>query len=203
MKLFPKKKASFFMTDPDVQLMQAFKDGDADAFERLMVKHYRSVLNFIARFIGRPEVAEDLTQEVFLRIYRSRDRYVPGAMFRTWMFTIARNLCLNEIRRAGKSENVIRPGEPEEGTYASANPDDADRRGPEAELLLHERREMVHQAVAALPDNQRSAVLLRRFEGLSYAEIASVLGVSQKAVKSLLSRAKVNLQQRLADFIDK
>ena len=200
MKLFQKKSIAY-LADPDVQLMLAFKQGDDDAFERLMSKHYRSVLNFIARFIGRPAAAEDLTQEVFLRIYRNRSRYAPQARFRTWMFTIARNLSLNEIRRSARSEDLIRRAEPDDGTNTTSNPQSGDVPGPEAELLLQERREKLHQAIAALPENQRTAILLRRFEGFSYAEIASVLGVSQKAVKSLLSRAKVNLKQRLAAFI--
>jgi RNA polymerase sigma-70 factor (ECF subfamily) len=202
MKLF-QKNSTAYRSDPDVQLMLAFKQGDDDAFERLMRKHYRSVLNFIARFIGRPAAAEDLAQEVFLRIYRSRSRYAPKARFRTWMFTIARNISLNEIRRSGKSEDLIRQGDPDDWSSTSSSPQSGDAPGPEAELLLLERREKVHRAIATLPDNQRSAVLLRRFEDLSYAEIASVLGVSQKAVKSLLSRAKVNLRQRLAEFIEK
>ena len=201
MKLFLKRSTAY-RADPDVQLMLAFKQGDDDAFERLMRKHYRSVLNFIARFIGSAEVAEDLTQEVFLRIYRNRPRYTPKARFRTWMFTIARNLSLNEIRRSARSADVIAQDEPELRSDALFPHHDDNPSGPESDLLLRERREMVRRAIANLPENQRGAVLLRRFEDLSYAEIASVLGVSEKAVKSLLSRAKVNLKKHLSDFIE-
>ena len=183
--------------------MLAFKGGDNDAFERLMRKHYRSVLNFIARFIGTAEVAEDLTQEVFLRIYRNRLRYAPKARFRTWMFTIARNLSLNEIRRSTRSGEMITQDDPDLCANASFPHQDDDISGPESDLLLQERRKRVRQAIANLPENQRGAVLLRRFEDLSYAEIAAVLGVSEKAVKSLLSRAKANLRKHLADFIEK
>ena len=202
MKSFNKKSDSY-QSDPDVQLMLAFQGGDNDAFERLMRKHYRSVLNFIARFIGSAEVAEDLTQEVFLRIYRNRLRYVPKARFRTWMFTIARNLSLNEIRRSTRLGELITQDDPDLRANASFPYQDDDKSGPESDLLLQERRKRVHQAISNLPENQRSAVLLRRFEDLSYAEIAAVLGVSEKAVKSLLSRAKVNLRKHLADIIEK
>ena len=198
---FFSKRAKSYLADPDVQLMLAFKGGDDHAFEQLMRKHYRSVINFVARFTGQPTVAEDLSQEIFMRIYRSRSRYAPKARFRTWMFTIARNVCLNEIRRISNTADRFDGGGLEEGSDPLAVAD-ASMTAPEDQLLAQERRRIIARAIDALPHNQRSAVLLRRFEDFSYAEIAAVLNVSQKAVKSLLSRAKVNLKQRLGHLAD-
>jgi RNA polymerase sigma-70 factor (ECF subfamily) len=189
--------------DPDAQLMLAFQKGDVSAFETLLRRNYRNVLNFIYRFIGRRDIAEDLTHEVFLRVYQNTARYEPRSRFRTWLYTIAKNLCLNELRR--KSHRMLsldeagpRDGEPVSTALLHASPPAADD-----SMIRRERIAAVRAAIDGLPENQRLAVILRRYDDFSYEQIAATLNTSEKAVKSLLNRAKEHLRKKLAPWVEK
>ena len=182
--------------------MLEFQGGSKSAFEALMQNYYPRLLNFIYRFVGSKESAEDLTQEVFLRVYKYGPRYKPRSKFQTWLYTIAKNICLNELRRnrdlfSSLDEPATAGNEDVQKQIADPQSSTADE-----ELILKERATMIRQAINELPENQRLAVILRRYDSFSYAEIAETIGVSDKAVKSLLSRAKVNLRRRLSRLVD-
>ena len=187
--------------------MLRVRDDDAGAFEEL-VRRYQDRLVRLFHHIGpSPEVAEDLTQDVFLRVYRSRSRYEPGAKFSTWLFTIAGNVARNAARSEGRRKEVI-----EVDARLSANDSQpgliagiaVDSSGLMPTRLAEgvERAELVRAAVQALGERQRMALMLSRFENMSYVEIAEAMGLSTKAVKSLLSRARVNLKDLLAKYIE-
>lgn len=201
MKYF-RPKQNPYLSDSDVKLMLEFQSGSKSAFETLMQIYYSRVLNFIYRFIANQESAEDLTQEVFLRVYKSAPRYEPKAQFQTWLYTIAKNICLNELRKnkafvTSLDEAAVSGNEEVQRQIA-----DPKNTGQDDELIQKEKAIVIRQAINDLPENQRIAVILRRYDYFSYAEIAETLGVSDKAVKSLLSRAKVNLKHRLSRLVD-
>lgn len=181
--------------------MLALKKGDRSAFEVLMRKYYARILNFIYRFLGNRQIAEDLTQDVFMKVYKSAFRYRPRSQFQTWLYTIAKNACLNQLRRKRTMlvslDQTFHASDHELRTEI-ADPD----ANPDRELLQKERAAMIRAAVNALPDNQRMALILRRYENFSYAQIAATLNVTDKAVKSLLSRAKLNLKNKLANAVE-
>lgn len=187
--------------DPDAELMLRVQRGDREAFAALMDRHGRAVLNFIARTLQDPVEAEDITQAVFLQVWKSAPRYEPTAPFRTWLYTIARNLCLNEIRRRARH-----PAEPLEAaagdsaTPTQPQPDPAAPPPTEA-LLEAELVEKIEQALADLPENQRTALLLCRQGDWSYEEIAAVLGCSLSATKSLIFRARETMKRRLKPYL--
>jgi len=188
--------------DPDVRLMLAFKHGDPAAFEELLRRHFRGVLNFVYRFIGRRDIAEELTHEVFIKVYRSTAGYEPRAHFRTWLFTIAKRVCLNELRRRSHDElslEAMESSSADRGRAALPDPSPP----AEEDLIRRERTAAVRAAIEELPETQRLAVILRRYEGFSYEEIAAALEISEKAVKSLLSRARERLRQTLAPWVEK
>jgi RNA polymerase sigma-70 factor (ECF subfamily) len=198
---FLSKRENPYLSDPDVQLMLQFKAGDQTALEALMRKYYPRILNFIYRFLGNRQVAEDLTQEVFLKVYISAFKYTPRSQFQTWLYTIAKNTALNELRRKRGlfvSTDQTFNSDGNELTKEIADYETA----PDKDLMHKEKAAMIRQAIDDLPEKQRMAVILRRFEDFSYAEIAATLKVSDKAVKSLLSRAKLNLKHNLASKID-
>lgn len=191
-----------YASDPDVLLMLEFQKGHRASFENLMRKYYKRVFNFIYRFTGNRESSEDLTQEVFLKVYKSGEGYHPRAKFQTWLYTIAKNTALNELRR------LKRPMVSRDAGVALRDGDDAPRQmadtgaeDPAQALLQKERAQAVQEAVGSLPENQRIAVILFRYERMRYEEIARAMGVSVSAVKSLLSRAREGLRQRLGRFI--
>lgn len=190
-----------YTDDPDVQLMLAFQKGDPQAFEQLMTKYYTRILNFIYRYVGRREVAEDLTQEVFIRVYNSAHRYRAAAKVQTWLYVIAKNISLNELRRTKRPtyslDAPLDTGEGEVGTQMQ----DERAQAPDEAALRKERADHVQAAIQALPENQRMAVLLRRYEQMSYEDIAAAMKTTPKAVKSLLNRAKENLKNSLKAFI--
>lgn len=178
--------------DPDVALMLRFQKGHEGAFEELVHRHTRAVLNLVYRYLGDASRAEDVAQDIFVKVYRARMKYEPKAKFTTWLYRIAVNHCLNEIR-AGKSRPSL--GAPVNDLLEHPAAED-----PDARLHRQELREAVKGAIDALPENQRMAVLLSRYEDMSYDEIAETMGLSLEAVKSLLFRAKENLQRALARF---
>ena len=166
-----------------------------------MRKYYPRILNFIYRFLGSRQVAEDLTQEVFMKVYNNARRYRPQSKFQTWLYTIAKNTCLNELRR--KKGLMVSLDEPLELGHGILTKEIADPgMNPDSEFLQKEKIALVRTAISELPENQRIAIILRRYDDFSYAEIAATLDVTDKAVKSLLSRAKVNLKAKLAGILD-
>jgi len=194
-------------SDPDVRLMLRVRDDDAGAFEEL-VRRYQGRLVRLFHHIGpSPELAEDLAQEVFLRIYRSRSKYEAGAKFSTWLFTIAGNVARNAARSHGRRREVNeadtrRVAEDSQPSLMAGMALDASSLMPARVVEGEERALMVRQAVESLGERQRMALMLSRFENMSYVEIAEAMGLTTKAVKSLLSRARVNLKEALAEYIE-
>ena len=186
------------------QLMLAFQAGDESAFDDLVREQAASVKHFLFRYLRDQHRAEDLTQEVFIRVFRSRDRYVPSASFRTWLFTIATRLALNEIRGVRRRRRVFSEvdasadGEDRQAPWESAP--DAREPSPESKVEEAELDEVLSLWIDELPENQRAAVLLSRMQEMPYKEIASTLDVSVMAVKSLLMRARETLRQRLERY---
>ncbi len=194
--LFEDKPRSY-LNDPDVRLMLEVQQGNSRAFETLMHKYYPRLLNFIFRFVGRRETAEDLTQEVFTAVYNTASRYRPKSKFQTWIYTIARNISLNELRRHKKGTVSLDETVSCEDGERERQIEDTSTRKPDEEILHEEMAALVRSAIHALPESQRMAVILCRYDGFSYEEIAQTMGISVQAVKSLLSRAKKNLRNKL------
>ena len=194
------QKSRDYLSDPDVQLMLEVKEGNKNAFEQLMQKYYPRILNFIYRFTGDKANAEDLTQEVFMRVYNSAARYKARSKFQTWLYTIAKNVGLNELRRS--KNPTLSLDEMFDAGKKEIKREIKDPHGfsPDEEIIQLEKIAKIRATINDLPEKQRIAVILKRYEGFSYAEIAATLNVSDKAVKSLLSRAKENLKNRLANL---
>jgi RNA polymerase sigma-70 factor, ECF subfamily len=179
------------------------KAGDEASFELLLHRYRTPLVNFLFRMVRNREQAEDLAQEVFLRVYRAREDYVPSAKFTTWLFRIATNLALNSVRdnRYQKLETSIdTPVVDDEG---DERPLDIPEKNPNIEQHLVEeaRRKMIRHAIDKLPEKQRAAVLLHKYQELDYAEIAKILSCSESALKSLLFRAYEALRVELAPLV--
>ena len=191
------------MARTDVQLMLDVKAGDEASFELLLHRYRTPLVNFLYRMVRNREQAEDLAQDVFLRVYRAREDYVPSAKFTTWLFRIATNLALNSVRdnRYQKLETSIdTPVVDDEG---DERPLDIPEKNPNIEQHLVEeaRRKMIRHAIDKLPEKQRAAVLLHKYQELDYAEIAKILSCSESALKSLLFRAYEALRVELAPLV--
>jgi RNA polymerase sigma-70 factor, ECF subfamily len=189
-------------SDADAQLMLRVNRGDAAAFATLVEQYKQPVLNFVARSLRDPTEAEDLAQVVFVQAWKSRARYRASAKFSTWLFTIARNLCLNELRRRARhpAEPLDAPHPEHEGEPLH-QPPDAQTVSPPDALLHAELERKIEEALAALPENQRTAILLCRQEELSYEEIAEVIGCSLSATKSLIFRGRETLKLQLKPYL--
>jgi len=183
-------------SDPDAELMVRVRDGDAASFGALLDKHRMPVVHFLYRMIQNRAVAEELAQEVFLRVYRSRATYEPTAKFTTWMFRIATHLALNSLRD-GKHERTQEHLDQSSGDLPARQVPDG-RPSVEQSMVNQARLGEVRRAVAALPEKQRAAVLMHKYQEMEYKQIAEVLGCSESAVKSLLFRAYETLRARLA-----
>jgi RNA polymerase sigma-70 factor (ECF subfamily) len=185
---------------PSEDLMTMIAKGDDSAFKTLVNRHQTSVLNLIYRFIGDRTQAKDLSQEVFIRVWQAAKTYKPEAKFRTWIYRIATNVCFNELKSARRRRlfQFRRSNEDNERSIEETFTDDS----PTAEdlLLEKERNHQISDALQSLPDNQRMALVLKRYDDLSYQEIAQVLGCSVSAVESLLVRAKRTLQEKLKNY---
>jgi RNA polymerase sigma-70 factor (ECF subfamily) len=188
--------------DPDAALMLRVKRGDRAAFAELVDKYKQPVMNFIFRSLRDEAEAEDLAQNVFLQVYKSRSRYKQTAKFSTWLFTIARNLCLNELRRRSRhpAESLEETHTEYEDQPARQFEDKSQIAAPE-EVLHGELAEKIEEALAELPENQRSAMLLCRQDDLSYEEIAKVLRCSLSATKSLIHRGREALKEKLKPYL--
>ncbi len=193
-----------YLRDPDVQLMLRVRDGDDIAFTELVETYQDRLIAIFTHLVDGKETAEDLAQDVFMRVYRARDRYKPRAKFSTWLFRIANNLASNLRRNKGRRREV------------SLNPSDSGPLGtrPEERLVADksafmpvrqvdktERRDMVRLAMDSLNERQRMAVLLHKFEQMSYADIGAAMDLNTTAVKSLLSRARENLREKLDKYM--
>ena len=186
------------MIDPlisDEELMAATAQGDEYAFELLVKRHQSRMLNLINRFVGNRTQARDLAQEVFIRVWQAAPRYKPRARFTTWIYRISVNLCLNELKSSGRKKLFFSQGPVEE----DRPPNEESNVSPSAEDLLlgEERSRQISLALQSLPENQRMALILKRYDNLSYHEIAKIMECSVSAVESLLVRAKRNIQEKL------
>ncbi|MEM9352952.1 MAG: sigma-70 family RNA polymerase sigma factor [Planctomycetota bacterium] len=188
--------------DPDVRLMLKVRDDDADAFAELMCRYQDRLVSLMMHHLGRRDLAEDLAQDVFLRVYRARKRYVPGSKFSTWLYTIANNVALNALRGLARRKEVnVTPSPSGELSRPSVQAMAASGLMPTRQAASSELRDVVKLAIAELGERQRMAVLLNKFEHLSYEEIAEVMEMSPQAVKSLLSRARMKLKELLEPYL--
>jgi RNA polymerase sigma-70 factor (ECF subfamily) len=179
----------------DAELMLRVKDGDTESFERLLEKYRSSVISYLYRMVQNQGIAEELAQEAFFRVYRSRFTYEPTAKFTTWLFRIATHLALNSLRdhRGERGHESLDEEDEEARTIQVVD----QRRNREQELLAETRWDEVRRAVGALPEKQRAAVLMHKYQEMDYVQIGQVLGCSTSAVKSLLFRAYEALRVRL------
>jgi len=182
--------------DYDAELMLRVKDGDGASFGVLLEKHRSPVVHFLYRMVQNHAVAEELAQDVFLRVYRSRSTYEPTAKFTTWLFRIATHLALNALRDGKNERSQERLDEVVGDMPARQVPDS--RPSVEASMVYQARLGEVRRAVSGLPAKQRAAVLMHKYEEMEYTQIAKVLNCSESAVKSLLFRAYETLRARLA-----
>lgn len=188
--------------------MLRVRDDDAAAFEELMLRYQNRLITVLEHLCGSRDAAEDTAQDVFLRIYRSRKRYVPGSKFSTWLFTIANNAASNSRRGRGRrKERNVTPSEAgDTGAWGGQSLEQMAQAKsafmPARQADKREMRDVVRQALETLNERQRMAVLLCKFENMSYQEIAEAMEMSPQAVKSLLSRARENLRTALEPYID-
>ena len=188
--------------DPDAALMLRVKQGDTSAFSQLVDKYKQPVLNVAARMLRDLTEAEDIAQNVFLQVHKSAHRYEVSSRFSTWLFTIVRNLCLNEIRRRTRHPaDSLEATHPEQEDQPLHQFEDKATAGPTESVLLGELDQKISQALAALPENQRMAIVLCRQNELSYEEIAEVLGCSVSATKSLIHRGREALKEKLKPYL--
>lgn len=188
--------------DPDAALMLRVKRGDTAAFTALVEKYKQPVMNLAYRSLRDLTEAEDLAQNVFVQVFKSAARYETTAKFSTWLFTIARNLCLNEVRRRSRHPaQSLDESHPEQEEHPKHQIEDRRQTAPPEGLLAGELVQKVEEAIQALPENQRTALLLCRQDELSYEEIAKVLGCSVSATKSLIHRGRETLKERLKPYL--
>jgi RNA polymerase sigma-70 factor, ECF subfamily len=188
----------------DVDAMLRVKTGDESAFAYLVQKYRRPMVGFMYRLCHNPSTAEELAQEVFLRVYRSRTSYEPSAKFTTWLYRIATNLAVNHARdtRHERPEKTVRLDEPDQET--GTTPDLADDSlSAEEQILKRERLAAIRSVVNALPERQRMAVIMHKYQQMDYREIAGVLKLSESATKSLLFRAYETLREQLKEFVSR
>jgi RNA polymerase sigma-70 factor (ECF subfamily) len=199
------KARKYELLDPDVRLMLQVREGNAAAFEALVAKYQNKLVMVLGHLVSDRSLAEDLAQDVFVRIYRARERYVPTAKFSTWLYTITHNVASNALRKASRRKEVNLKSSPSGSmpvrpldTMAKAKSALMPTRGIDrSEVSI-----VVREAIQMLGERQRMAMLLSRFEGMSYQEISDTMGLSTQAVKSLLSRARRNLRDILGPYVE-
>ena len=194
-----------YLIDPDVQRMLRVRDGDNGAFNELVELYQDRIVGLLTHITGDSESGEDLAQDVFLRVYRARLGYEPTARFSTWLFRIAQNVAFNSRRSKSRRKEVrFRADTSGSSPTFSGGADAVAEKSalmPTRRLDANETQEMVRDAVMRLADRQRMALLLHKFEGMSYADIADAMELSVSAVKSLLSRARESLRQELENYM--
>lgn len=184
----------------DEDLASRLAGGDQDAFETLVRRHHRRVRSLCYRMTGTMNEAEDLSQEAFLRVYRHRETYQVGRRFRVWLDRICMNVCLTHQERMRRVGPVVRLGDADAQVPASALPGSAQRQDPEARAQMNEMMASVKKVTQELPAPYRAALVLRIFGGLSYQEIAEVLGISMGTVMSRINRARIRVRNQLKDL---
>ena len=189
-------------TDPDAVLMLRVKRGDRAAFATLVEKYKQPLFNFVFRTLRDETETEDVAQNTFLQVWKSRARYERTAKFTTWLFTIARNLCLNEIRRRSRHPaESLEETHPEHDDQPSRQYEDKKIFLPTQNVLHSELAKKIEEALAELPENQRTAILLCRQDEVSYEEIAEILGCSLSATKSIIHRGRETLKEKLKPYL--
>jgi RNA polymerase sigma-70 factor (ECF subfamily) len=179
--------------------MVAFQQGEETAFEQILDKYHKAIVNFIYKIVNNRAEAEELAQDVFLRIYRARHRYEPRARFSAWIYRIATNVALKAAGRKRRS-----PVEFSSNTrYEISRKEEVRAREPDAEqkLVESEMGKVVRQIIRGLPTNEKIAIILRRYEGLSYKEIADVMNCTEPAVKTYIHRGKLRLRDRIRPYL--
>jgi RNA polymerase sigma-70 factor, ECF subfamily len=187
------------VVDSDLDLMLRVRQGDAGSFDELLRRYRTPLVKYFCRLVRDQALAEDLAQEAFLRVYKARHRYRPDARFTTWLYRIATNLALNAIRdgRGRQQQDVNDSGEDGESSFEFVD----SKASVEQQLIETDRGRMIREAIQALPENQRAAVILHKYQDVDYRQIAKVLKVSESAVKSLLFRAYETLRVRLEPLV--
>lgn len=187
--------------DADTDLMLRFQAGEAGCFDQLVTRHRRGLLSFIGRMVQDSAISEELAQETFLRVYLNRDRYTPKAKFTTWLYRIASHLALNHLRDHRHDRRTESLDEPDEEGRTSSQDFSDQRPGVEARLLDEERQALIRRAITQLPERQRAAVIMHKYQGLGYQEIGGALELSESATKSLLFRAYETLRKELRPLL--
>lgn len=193
------------LVDPDVRLMLEVRNDNAAAFEELVNRYQSRVIGFLENSLPAKGMSEDLAQDVFMRVYRARKSYVPGAKFSTWLFTIANNVASNAMRsmRRRKEYTLSRPANADDETAGIERIAQAPSGLlPTRQLAQMEMSEKVREAISKLNERQRTCLLLSKFEGMSYEDIGMTMGMSAKAVKSLMSRAREKLREHLEPYFE-
>lgn len=188
--------------DADAELMLRVKQGDLGAFEALVEKYKQPAIHLAARTLGDPDEAEDVAQAAFVQVFKAADRYSPTAKFSTWLFTIVRNLCLNELRRRSRHPaDRLEGATSEEGDDLPHQHRDTTATLPDDLALRGELEAKVAEALGSLPEGQRTAIVLHTEEELSYEEISQILGCSLSATKSLIFRGREKLKEMLKAYL--
>lgn len=200
-----KKASKYELIDPDVRLMLQVRDGNAAAFESLLEKHQKRLVMVLEQMVGNRAQAEDLAQDVFLRVFNARERYVPTAKFSTWLYTITSNVASNSLRKSSRRKEVNLISSPSGSMPVRPLDTMAKDKSNLMPTRLADQKEMeviITEAIQTLGPRQRMAMSLSKFEGMSYNEIAEAMEISPQAVKSLLSRARGNLRSLLDPYLN-
>lgn len=201
----PEPKTRYELTDPDVRLMLRVRDGDDLAFRELVEKYQARLVGILTHLVSDRETAQDLAQDVFLRVYRARERYQPTAKFSTWLFTITHNVASNSLRKSSRRKEINLVSSPSDSLPVRPLEMMAKEKSglmPARQLLKSEMEEVMLAAIEQLGERQRVATMLSKFEGMSYLEIGETMGLTTQAVKSLLSRARNNLKDILKPYLE-
>jgi RNA polymerase sigma-70 factor (ECF subfamily) len=186
----------------DLVWMERVKQGDMDAFRELIEAHQHRIIGTIAKMLSDDTEAEDLAQQVFIRVWKSAARYEPTAKFTTWLYTITRNLVFNELRRRRRHGMQSLTDPPPGEERAAIQVADPSTKAPDRSVLDTEMQDAIQKAIDELPETQRMAVILRRYDEISYEEMGKVLGLSVPAVKSVLFRARTELREKLRKYLE-
>jgi RNA polymerase sigma-70 factor (ECF subfamily) len=197
----PQADASPDAAKQDLAWMERVKRGDTEAFQLLVEAHQYRVVGTIAKMLGDEMDAEDLAQQVFIRVWKSAPRYEPTAKFTTWLFKITRNLVFNELRRRRRhgTQSLDAEGDDDHLPLQAA---DTSSKAPDTAMLDAEMQTAIQAAIDQLPEMQRMAIVLRRYDEFSYEEIAEILSLSVPAVKSVLFRARTELREKLRQYLN-